>query len=386
MVDFNCMELHLFAYNYVICVADELESILDINNDEYCADVMVPLLKVAGIKAYGRQGLNSLMEAWGEPRFRAGQIEKWLYANTAISFNDMTNLPASLRTRLSDELTLPYPNIIRRDISTDGTRKYILAVADNAYIETVGLPSGNKLTVCISTQSGCAMGCVFCATGKEGLTRSLAPGEIVDQVTLVAADFGVRVSNVVTMGQGESFANYDALLSALRFMNSSQTLNIGARHITVSSCGLLPMIRRFSTEPEQFTLAISLHSAIQETRDSLMPAVSRYSLSQLRSSLQSYTMKTGRRVSLEYSLIKQVNDSLDDLQALISFCEGLLCHVNLIPLNAIEGSKLKPSDSDKYNEFSIALNRKGIETTIRRSRGTDISGACGQLKAKHLID
>lgn len=370
----------------MVCVADELESILDMEKEENRGGAMVPLLKVAGIKAYGRQGLIDLMEAWGQPRFRAGQIEKWLYYNIAKSFDDMTNLPASLRAHLSDELILPYPKIIRRDISTDGTRKYILALADDAYIEAVGLPSGNKLTVCISTQAGCAMGCGFCATGMEGFTRSLAPGEIVDQVTLVAADFDIRVSNVVTMGQGESFANYDALLSALRFMNSDQTLNIGARHITVSSCGLLPMIRRFSTEPEQFTLAISLHSAVQETRDSLMPAVSRYSLSQLRSSLQSYTVKTGRRVSLEYSLIKQVNDSQDDIQSLISFCEGLLCHVNLIPLNAVEGSRFKPSDFEKYKEFSVALNRRGIETTIRKSRGVDISGACGQLKAKHFKD
>lgn len=363
---------------------DELESLLDKDTIDSRNPVFIPLQKVAGIKAYSRQDLINLMEAWGEPRFRAGQIEKWLYGNSVISFSDMTNLPASLRARLSDELTLPYPRIIRRDISDDGTRKYILALADETYIETVALPSGNKLSVCISTQAGCAMGCVFCATGKEGLSRSLAPGEMVDQVTLVAADFGLRVSNVVTMGQGESFANYDALLSALRFMNSRQTLNIGARHITVSSCGILPMIRRFATEPEQFTLAISLHSAIQETRDALMPAVSRYTLEQLKNSLQSYTTKTGRRVSLEYSLVKQVNDSPDDLQALLSFCEGLLCHVNLIPLNTIEGSKFQPSDSATYAEFCSALNRKGIETTIRRSRGADIFGACGQLKAKHL--
>lgn len=348
--------------------------------------VVIPSLNEAGIKAFSREGLIALMKSWGQPRFRAEQIEKWLYLYSVTSFSDMTNLPAPLRSRLSSELTLPSATIVQRDVSSDGTRKYILALADNTLIETVGLPSGDKLSVCISTQAGCAMGCAFCATGKEGLSRSLAPGEMVDQITLVAADFGMRVSNVVTMGQGESFANYDALLSALRFMNTKQTLNIGARHITVSTCGLLPMIRRFSTEPEQFTLAVSLHSAIQETRDSLMPAVSRYTLGQLKNSLDSYIKKTGRRVSLEYSLINQVNDSPDDLQALIAFCEGLICHVNLIPLNPVEGSRFKPSSREKYQEFSAALNRKGTETTIRKSRGADILGACGQLKARHLTD
>jgi 23S rRNA (adenine2503-C2)-methyltransferase len=395
---------------------------------------------VAGIKAYGPQELKALMESWDQPKYRAAQIEKWLYTKSVKSFSNMTNLSASLRSRLAEELTLPYPEIIRRDISIDGTRKYLLRLSDGVLVETVGLPkevpvsslpsisgpicpesaqplgaitasSGlarlntleanrlqseqqaidrrhpgkDRLTVCFSTQAGCGMGCLFCATGKEGLTRSLAPGEMVDQVNLVAEDFGLRVSNVVAMGQGEPFANYDATLSALRFMNSANALGIGARHITVSTCGLLPGIRRFSAEPEQFTLAISLHSAIQATRDHLMPAMTKHPLNQLRHSLISYTEKTGRRVSLEYALIDRINDSPEELDALQAFCSRLLCHVNLIPLNLIDATEWLPSPPGRVQDFTGKLSHAGIEVSVRKPRGADIMGACGQLKAQAVI-
>ena len=200
---------------------------------------------------------------------------RWVYGRGASSYDQMTDLPAGLRESLAGRLALPVPTVVDRQVSADGTRKYLLELADGSTVETVGLPAGDRLTVCFSTQAGCAMGCAFCATGQSGLTRDLGPGEMVDQVRVVADDFGARVTNAVAMGQGEPFANYDATLGALRLMNSPDGLGIGARHLTVSTCGLASAITRFATEPEQFTLAVSLHSARQPTRDRLMPGVKR---------------------------------------------------------------------------------------------------------------
>lgn len=338
--------------------------------------------EAAGIKAFDRDGLESLLTELGQPAFRVKQVEQWLYGKGIRSFDQMTNLPASLRETLSQRLTLPYPTTETREIATDGTRKYLLRLADGATVETVGLPSKDRLTVCVSTQAGCGMDCLFCATGKHGLIRSLAPGEMVDQVRVVAEDLGLRVTNVVFMGQGEPFANYDATLGALRFLNSPDGLGIGARHITVSTCGILPMIRRFSCEPEQFTLAVSLHSAVQKTRNRLMPGVRSYPLDRLRDSLISYGKATGRRPSLEYALIDGVNDTDEELEALVAFSTKMLCHVNLIPLSVLSGSTLKPSSPERAQDFARALGRNGVEVTIRSSRGTDISGACGQLQQR----
>ena len=236
-------------------------------------------------------------------------MERWLYGRAARTYEEMTDLPAGLRETLASRLALPYPQIVSRQDSADGTRKYLMRLAGGTTVETVGLPSGDRLTVCFSTQAGCAMGCAFCATGIGGLIRDLGPGEMVDQVNLVAEDFGRRVTNAVAMGQGEPFANYDAVLGALRFINAPEGLGIGARHITVSTCGLVAGIRRFSEEPEQFTLAISLHSAVQSTRDRLMPGVRAISLASLRDALVEYAEVTGRRPSLEFALMSGVNDT-----------------------------------------------------------------------------
>lgn len=226
------------------------------------------------------------------------------------------------------------------------------------------------------------MGCAFCATGSGGLARSLAPGEMVDQVLRVSADFDKRVTNAVAMGQGEPFANYDATLGALRIMNSSDGLHIGARHLTVSTCGLLPGIRRLTSEPEQFTLAISLHSAVQETRDRLMPGVAGMSLDALRQTVVSYSRRTKRRPTFEYALIAGVNDSETELDALVEFCRGTLCHVNLIPANPVSGSEFGRTRPVRLPEFKRALLAAGVETSIRVERGTDIDAACGQLSQK----
>ena len=294
--------------------------------------------ELVGIKALDRAGLETLVRDLGEPRFRAGQLERWLYGRGVESFDQMTDLPAGLRASLADRLALVAPEILQRQESADGTRKYLVGLAGGASVEAVGLPSGDRLTVCFSTQAGCAMGCTFCATGVGGLSRDLGPGEMVDQVRVVADDYGRRVTNAVAMGQGEPFANYDATLGALRFMNAEEGLGIGARHLTVSTCGLIPGIQRFAEEPEQFTLAVSLHSAVQATRDQLMPGVRGFTLPRLREALVDYAEKTGRRPSLEYALIEGVNDSPAQLDALVAFCRGMLVHVNLIAMNPVAES------------------------------------------------
>ena len=228
------------------------------------------------------------------------------------------------------------------------------------------------------------MGCAFCATGLAGLTRSLTAQEMVDQVAHVSQDLGERVTSVVFMGQGEPFANYDATLSALRMLNAEDGLRIGARHLTVSTCGIIPRIRDFARVPEQFTLAVSLHSAVQGTRNQLMPGVKKYTLLRLHEALQFYTETTGRRPTYEYAMIDGINDTNPEMQALCDFCEGTLCHVNLIQLNDIPDSPFRPSPLKKVEDLQRRLASRGVETTIRNSRGSDIDAACGQLKQRKL--
>ena len=323
--------------------------------------------------------LVELLSTLGQPKFRAKQIEEWLWQRGAQSFDEMTNLPKTLREKLAEVASVALVSERARQVSVDGSRKYLLRLEDGASVECVGMPSGEKLAVCVSTQAGCAMACAFCATGALGLVRSLTAAEIFSQVTHVARDFGRRVSSVVLMGQGEPFANYDATLAAMRKMNAANGLGIGARHITVSTSGLLPQIARFANEPEQFTLAVSLHSANQKTRDRLMPGVKHFSLINLYDVMGTYTDKTGRRPSYEYALIAGVNDTEDELEALCDFTRGTLAHVNIIMLNEVEGSPFRPSSAARAEDFVRALERVGVEATVRRSRGADIDAACGQL-------
>lgn len=340
-------------------------------------------VETIGIKALSRDEIATLVtQELGLPAFRTKQIIQWLYGKGVASYDAMTNLPAALRTELAQKCPLYFPTVVARQVSTDGTRKYLLSLADGARVETVGMPSKNRLTVCVSTQAGCPLRCAFCATGKNGYVRNLGCGEIVDQVRVVANDFGQRVSGVVLMGQGEPFLNYDAVLEAMRILNSNDGLGIGARHITVSTAGVLPQIRRFASEPEQFTLAISLHSAVQETRDELMPGVRKWPLDRLHDSIASYAESTGRRPTYEYALMEGINDTDAQLKALVAFCRRTLCHVNLIQLNEVDGSPYRPSPQEKFDLFEKTLNAAGVETSVRRSRGADIDAACGQLKQR----
>ena len=340
--------------------------------------------QLTDIRSLSLSELQDVISELGQPAFRAKQVNEWVQQKQARSFDEMTNIPKNLRAQLAERYYIAAPVEIAKQISRDGSRKYLLQLHDGVSVETVGMPSRNRLAVCISTQAGCAMGCAFCATGLAGLTRSLTAQEMVDQVAHVSQDLGERVTSVVFMGQGEPFANYDATLSALRMLNAEDGLRIGARHLTVSTCGIIPRIRDFARVPEQFTLAVSLHSAVQGTRNQLMPGVKKYTLLRLHEALQFYTETTGRRPTYEYAMIDGINDTNPEMQALCDFCEGTLCHVNLIQLNDIPDSPFRPSPLKKVEDLQRRLASRGVETTIRNSRGSDIDAACGQLKQRKL--
>lgn len=335
------------------------------------------------IKSYSIDEVEGLVTGAGLPKFRASQLLEWVYAKSARSYDEMTNLPKTFREQFAQMHPLHTPRELVKQQSVDGSCKYLLAFEDGTRVETVGLPSQDgRLTVCASSQAGCAMACAFCATGKAGLVRDLTPGEIVDQVLAVQEDFGQRVTNVVIMGQGEPFANYDNVLGALRIMNHPKLLNIGARHITVSTCGIISKIEQFAREPEQFTLAVSLHAARQEVRDLIMPAVANQRLGALRKALDDYATATGRRFTFEYALMSGVNDAPEDLEALTVYARRMLCHVNLIPLNEVPGSEFAPVPAQTMHDWQAALESAGVPATVRRSRGSDIAAACGQLNSE----
>lgn len=336
-----------------------------------------------GIKALDRESVGRLVVSAGEPAYRGAQLVRWLYARSASTYDQMTDLPSGLRTFLAEEWPLHVPELVSMQVSElDGTRKYLWRLADGETVESVGLPDGDRLTVCFSTQVGCAMGCSFCATGQSGFVRDLGAGEMADQVGLIGRDFGRRVTNAVAMGQGEPFANYDATLGGVRLMNSPDGLGIGARHLTVSTCGLISGVRRFAREPEQFTLAVSLHSAVQATRDVLMPGMRGTTLDALRKALAEYSEATGRRPSLEYALIAGVNDTAAEAEALAHYCTGLLVHVNLIPANPVAGTGYGRAQESVTRMFKQRLTAAGIETSVRSERGADIDAACGQLRQR----
>ncbi len=332
--------------------------------------------------------LESVVAELGEPKFRAKQIFEWLHKHTVSDYDKMTNLSKALRSKLAEAYPLSEAEQVLVESSDDGTRKYVLELEDGATVETVGMPvsfdeKGNRikrLTVCFSSQAGCPMECAFCATGHEGFLRNLSSSEIVEQIVAVQEDFNTPVSNVVAMGQGEPFLNYDNLLGALRRINTDPGLRVGARKITVSTCGLIEGIQRFGREPEQFRLAVSLHSARQRTRDQLMPKLANQPLDHLQQALIEYNHESGRRVTLEYMLIAGINDSDAEMDALAVFCEGINCHVNIIPFNPVDGLRFKATGRSMMQHWVKGLSGVGIPVNVRNSRGGDIHGACGQLK------
>jgi 23S rRNA (adenine2503-C2)-methyltransferase len=330
--------------------------------------------------------LAELLQQWGEPKFRARQIWEWLYDKRVSSFDDMTNLPKSLRERLAAETTLGQLELVTEQSSRDGTVKRLYRLADGQLIESVLMPyDDERQTACISTQAGCAMGCVFCATGQMGFARHLTAAEIFEQAALFARDLGAqgeRLSNVVLMGMGEPFHNYDETIGAIRRLMSD--LGIGARHITVSTVGLVPQIRRFADEELQVRLAISLHAATDRERSELLPINRRWPLREVLDACRYYIEKTGRRITFEWALILGENDTAQQAHALGRLLQGLLCHVNLIPLNPTTGYAGAPSSAERVDRFVEILSEYGVPATVRVRRGIDIDAGCGQLKAAVL--
>ena len=330
------------------------------------------------------EALRALLARWGEPAFRAGQIRRWMYERGATSVEDMTDLPKALRERLAAETTLGTLTVAAEQRSTDGTLKRVHRLPDGQLIETVLMPyDDGRRTACISTQAGCAMGCVFCATGQMGFVRHLGADEIFEQAVRLSNELrksGDRLSNVVLMGMGEPFHNYDNTLVAIRRLMSD--LGIGARHITVSTVGLVPQIRRFAREGLQVRPAISLHAATDEQRAAILPVNRRYKLAELLDACREYRELTTRRITFEWALIAGKNDDEETAHTLGRLLHGLDAHVNLIPLNPTRGYDGKPTQAPQANRFVAILTEHGVEATVRVRRGIDIDAGCGQLKAE----
>ena len=335
------------------------------------------------IKSMTREELGAAFAAMGQPRFRAGQVFAWLHRG-ARSFDEMTNLPKSLRERLAEEYELTVPAVARKQVSAkDGTIKYLWRLDDGHCVESVLMRYHHGNTVCISSEVGCAMGCAFCASTKGGLVRRLRASEMLDQVLFTQIDSGAPVSNIVLMGIGEPLDNYDNVRRFLALINDPEGMNIGMRHISLSTCGLVPGIDRLAGEDLQLTLSVSLHAPDDDLRSSLMPVNRRYPIDELLDACRRYFEKTGRRISFEYAMIDGRNDTPEMAQLLIRRLRGLPAHVNLIPLNRIEESPLQPSTRQAVAAFQKALEDAGITATVRRTLGSDIDASCGQLRKKY---
>ncbi|MCL6588444.1 MAG: 23S rRNA (adenine(2503)-C(2))-methyltransferase RlmN [Firmicutes bacterium] len=340
------------------------------------------------VKGLTKEELRAYLNTFNLPGYRADQIYAWIYQKQARTWDEMTNLPQDVRQKFkAQDLSLGCLKAAAQTEADDGTIKYLFELPDGQKVESVYLPEPGRRTVCLSTQAGCGMGCAFCATAQSGLIRNLTAAEIVDQaLSIIRAAGAGRINNLVFMGQGEPFANYEPVLKAIRIFNDSEALGIGARHMTISTCGLVPGIHKLSGESIQVNLAISLHSADDELRNQLMPINKKYPLKELWEACRIYSGKTGRRITFEYVMIDGVNDRDCDLDKLIGAMNGILAnvprHVNLIPYNPIPKSGFRASKAWRIKEFSARLNSAHIETTVRKERGQSLAAACGQLGAR----
>lgn len=337
------------------------------------------------INEYTISELEKYIDNLGEKKFHAKQIFKWIHREFVNSFDDMTDISKSLRDKLKNESQINYLDIITAQKSkNDGTIKFLIKLQDNAAIEAVFMKYNHGNTLCVSSQVGCKMGCKFCASTKAGYERNLLASEIEGQVIAVEKYTNERISNVVYMGIGEPLDNYDNVIKSIRIINNPLGLNIGARHISLSTCGIAPNIYKLADENIQCTLSISLHNTSDEKRRNIMPIANKYSIKEVLEACKYYINKTGRRISFEYALIKGVNDSKEDALSLAKLLRGMIAHVNLIPVNEIKnGEYLKPTENS-IEIFMNTLNSSGVVTTVRRELGTDIDAACGQLRQKHI--
>ncbi len=337
------------------------------------------------IKSFNQKELEEFFVSLGEKPFRARQVYQWMHVKQAASFAEMTNISKALQEKLSQtcELTVLRQQLVQR--SRDGTAKYLFALADGNMIESVRMKYKHGNSVCISSQAGCRMGCRFCASALGGLARNLTPAEMLDQIYRIQADIGERVSHVVVMGTGEPLDNYDNLLKFLELLTDEQGLHISQRNITVSTCGIVPNMRRLAEEKLQITLAVSLHASSQQKRLELMPVANKYEIEELLEACREYFAKTGRRITFEYSLVGGVNDKTEDAVQLAALIKNMNCHVNLIPVNPIEERDYVQSGKRAVAEFKEKLEKYGITVTVRREMGRDIDGACGQLRRRQIL-
>ena len=335
------------------------------------------------IKSFTLEELKLEMEKMGEKSFRAKQLYQWMHQKLARDFDEMTNLPLSLREKCAREYEYTSIKEVKmQESAIDGTRKYLFELKDGALVESVWMKYKHGNSVCISSQVGCRMGCAFCASTIGGLERSLTPSEMLDQVYAVTLLTGQRVSNVVVMGTGEPLDNYENLLRFIQLLTDENGLHISQRNITVSTCGLVPQMLKLADEQLQITLALSLHASSDEKRKELMPIANKYSIAELMKACRYYFEKTGRRITFEYSLVGGVNDKPADAERLSVLMKGLNCHVNLIPVNPIKERDFVQSGGAEIASFKNKLEKNGINVTIRREMGRDIDGACGQLRRR----
>ena len=333
--------------------------------------------------------LRALVQEEGEPAYRGDQLAEWIYQHGARQFEEMTNLPDKTRQKLLGKYEIGRSKIAAAQQSQDGTLKLLLALSDGATIETVGLPYIDRFSCCLSTQVGCPVGCIFCATGMSGYTRNLSAGEIVDQVLALKearqnqpskTSTQRRIDHVTLMGMGEPLLNYVATMRAIRLLN--REFGIGMRHITISTVGLVPGIRRLAQEEMQVTLAVSLHAPTDNLRQKLIPKMTRWSVADIIDACQEYVLETGRRVTFEYCLIDGVNDGTSEARELARILRGLNCHVNLIPYNSVDELGFHAPLPNRVRAFREILDKSGIQATERLRRGPDIDAACGQLRQR----
>ncbi len=341
--------------------------------------------KMTDIKSLTLQELKTELTAMGEKAFRAGQMYEWMHKKLAKNFDEMTNLPKAMRDACKERFEyISLETVQVQESKIDGTKKFLFALPDGNLVESVWMKYHHGNSVCISSQVGCKMGCKFCASTLDGWERNLLPSEMLEQIYAITRITGERVSNVVVMGTGEPMDNYDNLVRFIELLTNSDGLNISQRNITVSTCGLVPQIRKLADENLQITLALSLHAPNDEKRKELMPIAKKYSLAEVLDACDYYFEKTGRRISFEYALVAGVNDNDGEAQQLIALLQGRNCHVNLIPVNPIKERDYVSTDRKNTERFKNKLEKSKIQCTIRREMGRDIDGACGQLRRRHV--
>lgn len=337
------------------------------------------------ISNFTLEELEEYITSLDEKKFHAKQIFKWIHKMGVVSFDEMTDISKSLRDKLKENAYILDMEILQCQKSKkDGTMKFLIKLVDGCAIESVFMVYNHGNTLCVSTQVGCKMGCKFCASTKEGFERSLIASEIEGQILTVERYTKKKISNVVYMGIGEPLDNYDNVIKSIKLINHPYGLNIGARHISLSTCGIVPNIYRLADENIQCTLSISLHATTDEKRREIMPIANRYSIDELLTACKDYIKKTGRRISFEYALIYGKNDSYEDAMGLVKLLRGMIAHVNLIPVNEIKEKDYKKASEKSIEKFMNTLNSCGIVTTVRRELGSDIDAACGQLRKKYI--